>query len=136
MGVIKGRINRAKAQDMIALMLERKGNQLKTNVISLWRVNVEKYKQSEIKKRLDSLDDYEEEMKDVIKDRAYLIAKEVPRIRAKKLISTVFMGFKQVWLKAVTDRRKVQPMLDKDKQTRKRNALDCWKWYTYFVKTS
>ena len=75
MGVIKGRINRAKAQDMIALMLERKGNQLKTNVISLWRVNVEKYKQSEIKKRLDSLDDYEEEMKDVIKDRAYLIAK-------------------------------------------------------------
>ena len=56
-------------------MLERKGLQLKTNSLSLWKVNAQKYKQSEIKKRLDSLDDYEEEMKEVIKDRAYLISK-------------------------------------------------------------
>ena len=98
MGIIKGRINKAKAQDMIIEMFDRKSNQLRINAMSMWRVNVEKAKQAEIKRRLDNLDAYEEEMKEVIKDRAYLISKEVPRIRAKKLISSVFMGFKQVWL--------------------------------------
>ena len=60
---------------MIPNMLERKGLQIKTNSFCLWKVNAQKSKQAEIKKRLDSLDDYEEEMKDVIKDRAYLISK-------------------------------------------------------------
>ena len=75
MGIIKGRINKAKAQDMIVEMFDRKSNQLRINALSMWRVNVEKAKQADIKRRLDNLDDYEEEMKEVIKDRAYLISK-------------------------------------------------------------
>ena len=74
MDVIKGRINRAKAQDMIIEMFDRKSNQLRINALSMWRVNVEKTKQSEIKKRLDNLDAYEAEMKEVIRDRAFLIS--------------------------------------------------------------
>ena len=48
---------------------------MKVDGFSLWRVNIRKYQQAEIQKRLDNLDAYEEEMKEEIKDRAYLISK-------------------------------------------------------------
>jgi len=32
-------------------------------------------------------------------------------VAAKKIIASVFMGFKQNWLTSVTNRRKIEPML-------------------------
>lgn len=55
---LRGRINKAKAREMIALMLERKGNKLMLDALSLWQVNLRKFKQAEIQKRLDNLDNY------------------------------------------------------------------------------
>lgn len=111
MNELRGRINKATAQEMIALMFERKGNKLKLDALSLWKVNIKKWKEDEIQKRLDNLDAYEDEMREELKDRAVLISNEVPRVAFKKLISSVFMGFKKNWLEAVTNRRKVAPML-------------------------
>ena len=45
---------------MIAFMFERKGLRLKLDALSLWKVNVKKFKQWEIQKRLDNLDEYEQ----------------------------------------------------------------------------
>ena len=98
MQFLRGRMGRAKAEGMMADMFERKGNRLKLDALSLWKVNVKKMKQAEIQKRLDNLDDYEEEMREEIKDRAQLISAEVPRVHLKKLLTSVFMGFKQLWL--------------------------------------
>ena len=80
------------------------------HVINLWKANIKKLKQSEIYKRLNNLDLYEEEMKDEIKDRAQLIGNEVPKVYGKQLISKVFMGFKQIWLNLKTNQRKILPM--------------------------
>jgi hypothetical protein len=74
-------------------------------------------------------------MKEEIKDRAYLISREVPRVTAKKLISSVFMGFKQNWLQAVTNRRKIQPMLDRKQQFLKKQSMVHWKWLIHYKRT-
>ena len=96
---------------MLAVKLENKGNKLILHSIDLWKANIKKMKQYEIEKRIDSLDEYEDEMKEQIKDRAQLISNEFPRVSGRQLIAKVFMGFKQVWLKLKTNKRKVLPML-------------------------
>lgn len=57
---LRDRISKAKAQDMMAPMFERKGNKLKLDAMSLWRANIRKMKEWEIQKRLDNLDEYED----------------------------------------------------------------------------
>jgi hypothetical protein len=42
--LLRNRISKAKAQEMIALMFERKGNKLKLDSMSLWRGNIRKMK--------------------------------------------------------------------------------------------
>jgi len=49
---------------MLAVKLENKGNQLILHSIDLWKANIKKMKQYEIEKRIDSLDEYEDEMKE------------------------------------------------------------------------
>jgi hypothetical protein len=134
-GELKGRISKAKAQDLFVPMFERKEKKLMLDALILWKCNIKKLRQDEIQTRLDNLDTYEEEMKEEIKDRAWLISNEVPRVASKQLVATVFMGFKQVWLEAVTRRRTIQPMLERAKETRKRNAMTHWKWLVYYKKT-
>ena len=70
-----------------------------------------------------------------LKERAELISKEVPRVALKQLIATVFMGFKQLWLHKKTLERKIQPMLDRKKETRIRNAMVHWKWLMHYKHT-
>lgn len=47
--------------------------------------------------RLEHLDEYEEDMKDEIRERRELIANEVGRVNFKRLVNNAFMAFKQVW---------------------------------------
>lgn len=74
-------------------------------------------------------------MKEEIKERAELISKETPRVDHRKLIADVFMAFKQVWLQKVTNRRKIEPMLERRKEKLIRDAMAEWKWDLFFIRT-
>lgn len=50
-------------------------------------------------------------MKEEIKERRELISNEAARVNFKKLKTTVFMAFKQVWQDVKTNKRKIKPML-------------------------
>ena len=43
---LRGRIDKAKAQQMFAFMFERKGNKLKLDALCLWKVNIKKWKEA------------------------------------------------------------------------------------------
>ena len=95
---IKNTENRARSKLIIADLMEKKGQKMLTDSLFLWRKWVELDKIEEIKERLEHLDQYEEDMKVEIKERAVLIAKELERVGVKQLRSRSFMVFKNKWL--------------------------------------
>ena len=51
------------------------------------------------------------------------------------MMAKVFMSFKQVWLELLTKKRKVEPMLWRKEETRKRDAMNHWKWLIFYKHT-
>lgn len=70
---LKSREEKTQAQLLIVDILSRKGERQIKKSIHLWRANIYKFKLWEIEVRLSHLDDYEDEMKEEIKERRYLI---------------------------------------------------------------
>ena len=63
--------------------------------------------------KVDHIDDHHEEIKHGIFSKADLYANEVIRTKYFKLKSNVFMGFKNEWVRAKQNTKKITPMLQK-----------------------
>lgn len=94
-------------------ILERKGDRVIAKAVHLWKVNIYKMRLHDIEVRLEHLDEYEEDMKDEIRERRELIANEVGRVNFKRLVNNAFMAFKQVWQQTKTNKKKIKPMLER-----------------------
>ena len=89
----------------------------------------------EIELRLEHLDEYEEDMKDEIRERRELIANEVGRVNFKRLVNNAFMAFKQVWQQTKTNKKKIKPMLERRNEGLGKDAMVRWKWLIYYKHT-
>lgn len=74
-------------------------------------------------------------MKDEIRDRRELISNEVGRGNFKRLKSSAFMAFKKVWQEVKTNKRKIQPFIDRRNHGYIQDSMVRWKWLIFYKHT-